>query len=255
MLELLMEKSERDRRVWDACAQSYENHIVGGHPEVAAYEAFEEDLLDRILLYLIRDCGCRVHLFDVGCGSARLHCRYGMKLAPDEDVAESGEELPRVLRATNAHLRFDPRLAAGVHSVGGLDFSPEMIALAERKLNALGLGRRHHEKRFWLRHGSAFDLSPKKADPLPVAVTLCNSIGVMQGPEGAEELFRALRRAGGRRGRPGVDQRVSARGGGLACPGQLRIDPERFGPAPVASSRDLCLRGLCADSSRLQASS
>lgn len=192
---VLQEKYERDRQTWDACAQSYEEHIVGGHPEVAAYEAFEEDLLDRILLYLIRDCGRRVHLFDVGCGSARLHCRYGIQISEEGDLSGPDRERIRALRAVHPQVRFDSELARGLDSIGGLDFSAEMIALAQRKLNASGLESLLNWKRLWLRQGSAFDLSPMKKDPLPVAVTLCNSIGVMQGPEGAKELFRALRRA------------------------------------------------------------
>ena len=45
---------ERDRRVWNDCAGTYEERIVCGHPDVLAYESFEEDFLDRVLAFLAR---------------------------------------------------------------------------------------------------------------------------------------------------------------------------------------------------------
>ncbi|MCA1810027.1 MAG: hypothetical protein LC725_11360, partial [Lentisphaerae bacterium] len=73
----LPERYARDQKIWDDCAQAYEAAIVHGHPDVTAYENFEEDLLDRILLFLARDARQELHLYDVGCGSGRLHLRYG----------------------------------------------------------------------------------------------------------------------------------------------------------------------------------
>jgi hypothetical protein len=43
--------------------------------------------------------------------------------------------------------------------------------------------------------GSAFELKPQSDEVLPVAICLVNSIGVMQGFEGAVELFKSMRRA------------------------------------------------------------
>ncbi len=168
----------RDREVWDSCAPSYEDRIVHGHPDVQAYLGFEDDLIDRLLIYLVRDCGRRVRLHDVGCGSGRLHLRYGRQLAP------GGEE------------RTEPALATGLEAVWGVDFSAQMLELARRKLVAAGL-EPLLGSRLLLEEGSAFDLPALAADPLPVAVTLCNTIGVMQGPTGAARLFAALRRAVG----------------------------------------------------------
>jgi len=42
----------RDRGVWDECAEVYEKQIVGGHPDIAVSEAFEEDFLEEVLRYL-----------------------------------------------------------------------------------------------------------------------------------------------------------------------------------------------------------
>ncbi|MBN2193545.1 MAG: class I SAM-dependent methyltransferase [Polyangiaceae bacterium] len=168
----------RDREVWEACAPSYEDRIVHGHPDVQAYLGFEDDLIDRLLIYLVRDCGRRVRLHDVGCGSGRLHLRYGRQLA------FGGEE------------RTEPALAAGLESISGVDFSSRMLDLARRKLVAAGL-EPLLGSRLQLEEGSAFDLPALGADPLPVVVTLCNTLGVMQGPTGAGRLFAALRRAVG----------------------------------------------------------
>lgn len=168
----------RDHGVWEACAPSYEDRIVHGHPEVRAYLGFEEDLLDRLLRFLTRDRGREIVLHDIGCGSGRLHLRYGRHLLP------------------NRTQRGEPTLSTQLRAVHGLDFSSQMLALARRKLQAAGLeellGSRLH-----LTEGSAFDLPPLPTAPLPVAVALCNTIGVMQGPSGAGRLFAALRRAVG----------------------------------------------------------
>ncbi|MFH1741913.1 MAG: class I SAM-dependent methyltransferase [bacterium] len=184
----------RDREVWDSCAATYEKSIVGGHPEVTAYEAFEEDFIDQILLYLIRDRRQAVQLFDVGCGSARLHLRYGLKAINARTLPH--DLISRVLQARtgNPSYTYDPYYAEGLRCIGGVDFSAEMIALAKKKLSAAGLGN-WIGSRLRFQEGSAFDLEPMESDLLPVVVTVCNSVGVMQGPLGAMELFQAMRRA------------------------------------------------------------
>ena len=40
----LKEKYEKDKTTWDECAATYEKQIVGGHPDILAFENFEEDL-------------------------------------------------------------------------------------------------------------------------------------------------------------------------------------------------------------------
>jgi SAM-dependent methyltransferase len=165
-----------------------------GHPEVTAYEAFEEDIIDRILLYLISERRKNVSLYDVGCGSGRLHLRYAMKTTHTSDVDGADARALGMARCSNPAYAYDPLLAERLVSIGGVDFSLQMLELAKEKLCVSGLSRLIDEN-IWLHHGSAFDLQPMKSEPFPVAASLCNSIGVMQGPQGAMELFRAMRRA------------------------------------------------------------
>jgi len=177
----LHERIASDLSTWNRCARAYEDAIVLGHPDVCAYEAFVEDFLDALLLYLIRDAGVCVRLFDVGCGSARLHLRYGRKTTP----------LPR--NETNGSIAPDPIMAAGLSRIDGIDFSAEMLEIAHAKLEAAGLLPRAAD-RIGLRQGSAFDLEAMPGEGVPVAVAVCNTIGVMQGPEGARKLLDAVRR-------------------------------------------------------------
>jgi SAM-dependent methyltransferase len=178
----LQQRFENDRSTWNRCAPVYERAIVLGHPDVRAYEAFEEDFLDALLRHLIRDAGAPVRLFDVGCGSARLHLRYGLKT-----TASGG------LQAADRLCAFDPVMASGLLRIDGIDFSEEMLDIARQKLAAAGLAV-SPEGRLGLWQGSAFDLEPMTAEGIPVAVAVCNTIGVMQGPEGAQRLFQTMRR-------------------------------------------------------------
>ncbi len=188
----LLEQYEHDQGVWNACAQAYEAAIVLGHPDVTAYEHFEEDFIDRLLLFLIRDLNQEIHLYDVGCGSGRLHLRYGLKSL--DPSGRDPESVACRLQTMHANFQYAPTIAPGLKRVGGLDFSYEMLALARRKLEGAGLAHLLDD-RLYFEQGSAFDLAPFSASPLPVVVTLCNSIGVMQGHEGAQQVFRAMRRA------------------------------------------------------------
>jgi hypothetical protein len=61
-------------------------------------------------------------------------------------------------------------------------------------MNAAGLDRAQSIKTLF-KQGSAFQLEPQPKEFLPVAVCLVNSISVMQGPEGAQSLFKSMRRA------------------------------------------------------------
>jgi len=190
----LQQMYKRDRNVWDCCAQTYEEQIVGGHPDIVAYETFEADLLDRILIYLMREQGKALQLFDVGCGSARMHLRYGLKMTKEDTLSQ--EMAAKVVRARwlDPGYQYDPLFNEKLVAVEGLDFSREMIDLAKSKLVSSGLADLLEKKLFLLK-GSAFEIVPMQPEPLPVVFALCNTIGVMQGPEGAGELFKSLRRA------------------------------------------------------------
>lgn len=188
----LLDQYKHDRKIWDACAKAYEAAIVLGHPDVTAYEHFEEDLIDRMLLFLIRDLKQEIHLYDVGCGTGRLHLRYGLKSL--DPSTRDPESMVCRLQTMNAHFQYAPIIAPGLKRVGGVDFSTEMLELARRKIACAGL-EDILDTRLYFEQGSAFELQPFPPMPMPVVVTLCNSIGVMQGPEGAQLLFQAMRRA------------------------------------------------------------
>lgn len=177
----LRQRLDNDLSTWNRCARAYEEGVVLGHPDVCAYEAFEEDFLDALLLYLFRDARLRVRLFDIGCGSARLHLRYGMKVA---SATQGGASL----------FASDPLMASGLVRIDGLDFSEEMLDMARKKLERAGLLPRFAD-RVGLQRGSAFDLQDMPGEGIPLVVAVCNTVGVMQGPEGARQLFQAMRRA------------------------------------------------------------
>ncbi len=184
---------DRDRHVWDACANTYERQIVGGHPDVRAYEAFEEDLFDRVLRHLAA-AGNALRLYDVGCGSGRLHLRYGLQTTDAATLTSGDAARVGAARQIDPGVRHDPLLAAHLIGVGGIDFSISMLELGDRKLRAAGLSVAINDGRLSFDHGSAFDLPPF-GHGVPVAVCCCNSIGVMQGREGAAALFTSMRRA------------------------------------------------------------
>ncbi len=183
---------EKHRLAWDECASTYERQIVCGHPDITAFEQFEEDFLDRVLALLCGEQERPVRLIDVGCGSGRLHVRYGAQTADDREL---GDEHPlHRLRGTGCGLAHDPRLAGRLTQVHGIDFSDQMVRLASEKIAQCGLAAARGAD-LTLEQGSAFELEPEPDDHLPVAVCLINSISVMQGPEGARELFGSMRRA------------------------------------------------------------
>lgn len=173
----LATRYEHDRGIWDGCATTYERQIVQGHPDVTAYEAFEHSFVDRLAVHLTRDRGRSLQVYDFGCGSGRLHRELAPLLLP--------------LTADADHTVDDRR--GGVAHVGGVDFSQQMIDIANAKLTEAGL-ERFVPERVSFDVGSAFEVTPYDGPDMPVAVSVCNSIGVMQGPAGAQELFAAMRR-------------------------------------------------------------
>lgn len=169
---------ERDRSVWDGCADIYERKIVNGHPDVTAYETFEHGFIDRLVTHLTRDCNHTLHCYDFGCGSGRIH----ELLVPHLHAGTSN----------NADFTEPPEFHSGrIAHIGGIDFSERMINLARSKLNEAGYGGLF-PGRLSFDIGSAFDVPPYTGEHTPLAISVCNSIGVMQGPEGACKLFRAM---------------------------------------------------------------
>lgn len=188
----LEEIYHRDRGVWDECAEVYEKQIVGGHPDIAAFEAFEEDFLEEVLRYLADEQERPIKLMDIGCGSGRLHSYFGAKTIQASSLPESSQI--RQIEECRPSLAFDDLLAERLCEVWGIDFSQSMIDLAQRKHSDAGF-EDHTPVKLTFEQGSAFELAPEDADVLPVAVCLVNSIGVMQGHVGAAELFMSMRRA------------------------------------------------------------
>jgi len=188
----LKEKYLKDKHVWDECSKDYEIQIVGGHPDITAFEKFEEDFLDRILSFLALNQERPIKLMDIGCGSGRLHLRYGAKTAEISGLLEKTKI--HKLKSDNPDFYNDPLLSEKLVEVWGIDFSKKMINLAKQKIKNAGLDK-YNRILLNFEEGSAFDLQEQSKDILPVAVCLVNSIGVMQGTEGAKELFRSMRRA------------------------------------------------------------
>ncbi|MBN1575517.1 MAG: methyltransferase domain-containing protein [Chitinispirillaceae bacterium] len=162
---------ERDRSLWNECADTYERRIVHGHPDVTAYETFEQRFIDRVAIHLTRDRGHMLHCYDFGCGSGRIHALLAPMLITAPEAASS----------------------AGIAHIGGIDFSERMIELARRNIIDSGLGALL-PKFLSFDIGSAFDVPPYRGNHTPLAVCVCNSIGVMQGPEGARKLFSVMNR-------------------------------------------------------------
>ncbi len=188
----LEEQYQKDNVTWDQCAEIYERQIVGGHPDIAAYENFEEDFLDKILRFLGKNQDRPIKLMDIGCGSGRLHLRYAAKtIQPSR--SENNQALKKFL-FNRPHLAYDEVLDKALTEVWGIDFSERMIALARKKMSSAGLDRGLSIKTLF-KQGSAFQLEPQPKEFFPVAVCLVNSISVMQGPDGAQSLFKAMRRA------------------------------------------------------------
>ena len=191
-MDSLKKKYDTDQQTWDECAETYERQIVGGHPDILAFEEFEEDFLDRILRYLPEKQDRPVKLMDIGCGSGRLHVRYGAKTGT---IAELAPSHPLVSLKMNApQLAYDPVIAGSLKEVWGIDFSQKMIDLAKDKLEKIGLSN-HADLALTFEQGSAFELKEQSNRVLPLAICLVNSIGVMQGFEGAAALFKSMRKA------------------------------------------------------------
>lgn len=182
-------KYKSDQGVWDKCAETYERQIVSGHPDIVQYELFEESYLDRILVHLATHQERPIKLLDIGCGSGRLHLRYGniINNGKERAVPEEETEVDETFLQENADLLRDK-----IKSIWGIDFSYRMLEIAEDKLAERQLDK---SDKLSFEQGSAFDLEPEPDQVLPVAVCLVNSIGVMQGQEGAIKLFKSMRRA------------------------------------------------------------
>jgi len=191
-MKSLHKKYETDRQTWDECAETYERQIVGGHPDILAFEEFEEDFLDHILRFLCKKQERPIKLMDIGCGSGRLHIRYGVKTKKISELDKASTLFE--LKMNCPELAYDPVLSKSLTEVWGIDFSQKMIDLAKNKIEKIGLNK-NQGTALTLKQGSAFELEEQSNKVLPIAICLVNSIGVMQGFEGANALFESMRKA------------------------------------------------------------
>lgn len=129
-MKSLQEKYETDKQTWDECAGTYERQIVGGHPDILAFEEFEEDFLDRILRFLSKKQERPIKLMDVGCGSGRLHIRYGLKTKKLSELTKTSPLF--ALKMNSPKLAYDPVMAKSLTEVWGIDLSQKMIDLAKK---------------------------------------------------------------------------------------------------------------------------
>jgi len=129
---------------------------------------------------------------DIGCGSGRLHLRYGVKTTNHMYNPQIHAKAQNT--KCNCELMYDQLLAKNLVEVWGIDFSSSMIGLAKESLTEIGLYGTRHLK-MTLEEGSAFELKPESGEHIPILVCLVNSIGVMQGPSGAVALFKSMKKA------------------------------------------------------------
>jgi ubiquinone/menaquinone biosynthesis C-methylase UbiE len=155
----------KNKKTWDKCAHIYEHHIVNGHPDIRKYENFEEQFLDSIIEHLIKQKKKKIKIMDIGCGSGRIHHHYASQ---------------------------STKFADNLDEVWGIDFSNNMLQLAAQKLKKDNLFKQSKIKlNFQL--GSAFDIKSLNDDCFPVVISLINTIGVMQGKEGAKLLLKTMK--------------------------------------------------------------
>jgi SAM-dependent methyltransferase len=175
-MDSLEKRYDHDRGIWEQCATTYERQIVRGHPDVTGYENFEHSVIDRLAIHLTRDSGLDLYCYDFGCGSGRIHTLLAPMCFSGTGHPDNDEK--NAIRGRIAY-------------IGGIDFSQQMIKLAHDNCTEAGLGKLIPEF-ISFDIGSAFDVPAYKGKHTPFAVSVCNSIGVMQGEEGARKLFAAM---------------------------------------------------------------
>ncbi|MCL7414302.1 MAG: hypothetical protein M8353_11950, partial [ANME-2 cluster archaeon] len=153
----LFKTYHEDKETWDMCAETYEKQIVGGHPDIVAFESFEEDFLDDLLNYLSTSQERPIKLMDIGCGSGRLHQFFGAKTIPLNKLPSTSTYQNM---QTQDRMAYNPVLTEKLNEIWGIDFSQQMISLAERKLSESGFLEISPVK-FSFELGSAFNLKPE----------------------------------------------------------------------------------------------
>ncbi|MBU1099301.1 MAG: class I SAM-dependent methyltransferase [Bacteroidetes bacterium] len=159
----------RDILLWDNIADESEKSVLSGHPDIIAYENFEEQLLDKILMELTEKGNKPIKLVDICTGAGRIPEHYHNKIM--------NEEFP-----------------FNLNHIHGIDISKRALEMAESKLSGMDEDIvKRLNMTFEL--GSAFDLKEENDLSIPILVNLNNSIGTLQGYEGAQQLFISMRKA------------------------------------------------------------
>ena len=192
-------RQKDDQIVWEDCAQTYEEQVVEGHPDIRSAESLEEEWLGHLLRKRSWQRPEQIHVVEAGCGSARVLAQLAAAATQTEDLEPTDRKLLQAYRRLRPEGAFHSAWAQTCGKMVGVDFSRSMLALAEERFSRIGLSRWIQSRRVQLIHGSAFQLPPTALGQ-PWVICLLNSIGVMQGEEGARALLRSVRQAAGASG-------------------------------------------------------
>jgi hypothetical protein len=195
----LREREGQERALWENCAKSYEDLIVQGHPDIRAAESLEEEWLGHLLRKRAGETPKEIHIVEAGCGSARVLVQLAAAATEPQALGQNDRALLQAYRRSHPEGTFHAGWAHVCGELLGVDFSRSMLVLADERFLRSGLSHWIRSRRARLIHGSAFHL-PETASGQPWVICLLNSIGVMQGEEGARALLRSVRQAAGKNG-------------------------------------------------------
>jgi len=195
----LMEREGQERALWESCAKSYEDLIVQGHPDIRATESLEEEWLGYLLREKAMESTKEIHVVEAGCGSARVLVQLAAAATEAQALGQVDRALLQAYRRNHPEGTFHAGWAQACGELLGVDFSRSMLVLADKRFLRSGLSHWIQSRRARLIHGSAFHL-PETAPGQSWVICLLNSIGVMQGEQGARALLRSVRQAAGKNG-------------------------------------------------------
>ena len=154
-------KSDTD--FWNSKADAYDKDIVKGHPDIVAFENFEMLLVDDILKEIAKKNDAPIKLIDLCTGTGRIFEHY---------LSMPENKYPEALT-----------------SIHGIDISQRALEISGKKINELKSNR---DIKTSLEQRSVLDLEIEPDSSIPVFVNLNNAIGNLQGPDGAEQLFKRI---------------------------------------------------------------
>jgi SAM-dependent methyltransferase len=197
-------KLTQSKKLWDEQTDLYEEDTIdcNGQPDIIRYQNFEYDLMDKVLSLVLknRDVNRKITLIDFGCGSGKLHIRYGCKMIDSDDISDPDDrkKLNR-LRRSMFGLQYDEHFKNGMDRIIGIDFSENMIDLAKIKTHSAGLTQDLDSKLIF-KQGYVHEFDMDVGDTIPIVACMINTIGIMQGVEGARKAIWAMERIIGKDG-------------------------------------------------------